>query len=322
MKEVVLTAAGGPENFAVRTAQSPQVSAGSIRVRNAAVGVNFIDIYQRKGLYPVSTPCVLGQEGAGVVHEAGEGAPFKKGDRVAYLSGFGAYAEETIADAGRAALIPAGVADEAAAASFLKGLTAEMLLRQVFPLKPGQTALVTAAAGGVGSLLTPWAAHIGARVIAIVGDAAKAAAAKANGASDAIDRSATEDTASAVRALTDGRGVDVVYDSVGAATFEASLNSLALRGTIVTYGNASGPVPPVAPLELTRRGSLTLVRPSLFHYATPERLPDMAAALFGLIAKGVLKPRIAARFPLERTADAHRMLEAGKTIGSIVLKPR
>lgn len=321
MKEIILTAHGGPENFSARETSAPTAPAASIRVRNSAVGVNFIDIYQRRGLYPVSLPSVLGQEGAGLVAEAGDGAPFKKGDRVAYLSGFGAYAEETIVDAGRAARIPDGVSDEIAAASFLKGLTAEMLLRQVFPLKPGQTALITAAAGGVGTILTAWAAHIGARVIAIVGGGAKVRAAKANGADDVIDRSATPDTASAVRSLTSGRGVDVVYDSVGAATFEASLNSLALRGTMVTYGNASGPVPPVAPLDLTRRGSLTLVRPSLFHYATPDRLPAMSAALFELISKGILKPQIAARFPLEKAGDAHRMLESGETIGSIILKP-
>lgn len=321
MKEVVLSAVGGPENFTVREGARTPLPAGAIRVRNAAVGVNFIDIYQRKGLYPVEIPAVLGQEGAGIVIEASEYARFRVGDRVAYLSGFGAYAEETIADAGRAARIPDGVGDDAVAASFLKGLTAEMLLKQVFPLKSGQTALVTAAAGGVGTLLVPWAAHIGARVIAVVGDPAKIDPAQANGADAVIDRSATPDIASAVRMLTDGRGVDVVYDSVGAATFDASLNSLALRGTMVTYGNASGPVPPIAPLELTRRGSLTLVRPTLFHYATPERLPAMASALFDLIANRVLTPKIAAAFPLEKAGEAQKMLEAGKTIGAIVLKP-
>ncbi|NWG93236.1 MAG: quinone oxidoreductase [Parvularculaceae bacterium] len=322
MRTVTLKAVGGPENFALEAAPRAPLADGHIRVRNNAVGVNFIDIYQRKGLYPIATPCVLGQEGAGLVCEAGAGAPFKTGDRVAYLSGAGAYAEETVVDGGRAALIPAGVGDDVAAASFLKGLTAEMLLRQVYPLRPGQTALVTAAAGGVGTLLTQWAAHLGARVIAIVGGAEKVAAAKANGAADIIDRSVTKDTAGAVRALTGGRGVDVVYDSVGAATFDSSLDSLALRGMMVSYGNASGPVPPVAPLDLTRRGSLTLARPSLFHYATPDRLPAMASAVFDLIARGVLKPTIAARFPLERAADAHRFLESGKAIGAIILEPK
>ncbi len=319
IKEIVLTAVGGPEHFALRHVDQNPLPPGSIRVRNKAIGVNFIDVYQRKGLYPVGVPCVLGQDGAGVVSEAASGVPFAKGDRVAYLSGAGAYAEETIVDAARAAHIPATVADDVAAAAFLKGLTAEMLVKQVFPLKAGQTALVTAAAGGVGSILTAWAAHIGARVIAVVGSPDKAAAAKSNGAADIIDRTATPAIAAEVRTLTDGRGVDVVYDSIGAATFEASLDSLALRGMMVSYGNASGAVPPFAPLELTRRGSLSLARPSLFHYATPDRLPAMAGAVFDLIGAGIVKPRIAARLPLEQAADAHRMLEAGKTIGAIIL---
>jgi len=321
MKQIVLTEIGGPENFTLQEASAADPKPHEIRIRNTAIGLNFIDIYQRRGLYPVSTPCVLGQEGAGVVVAAGADQPFKTGDRVAYLSGAAAYAEEIVIDASRAAQIPDAVEDELAAAAFLKGLTVEMLIRQIFPLKKGQTLLVTAAAGGVGTLLTQWANHIGAIVIALVGGPEKAKAATANGAAHVIDRNATPETASAVRAMTNGRGVDVVYDSVGAATFEASLDSLALRGMMVTYGNASGPVPPVAPLELSRRGSLSLIRPTLFHYATPDRLPDMAAALFDLMAKGVLKPAIAARFPLEKTADAHRLLEAGKTIGSIVLKP-
>ncbi len=321
VREIVLTAVGGPEHFAVRQATRPPLPYGSIRVRNNAVGVNFVDIYQRKGLYPIRIPAVLGQEGAGVVEEVSPGAPFRRGDRVAYLSGAGAYADETIVDAVRATLIPSGVSDDVAAAGFLKGLTAEMLLRQVFPLAAGQTALVTAAAGGVGSLLTQWATHLGARVIAVVGGAEKVAAAKANGAADIIDRSVTSNTAAAVRPLTGGRGVDVVYDSVGAATFDSSLDSLAMRGMMVSYGNASGPVPPIALLELTRRGSLTLSRPSLFHYATPERLPAMAKTVFDLIADGVLKPTIAARLPLEKAADAHRLLESGRTIGAIILTP-
>ncbi|MCA8889771.1 MAG: quinone oxidoreductase [Parvularculaceae bacterium] len=321
MKQVVLTAQGGPENFAIDTAATAAPGAGQVRIRNVSVGVNFIDIYQRKGLYPMPAPVVLGQEGAGVVVAAGDGAPFKPGDRVAYLSGVGAYAEEIVVDAARAAKIPTGVRDDDAAAVFLKGLTAQMLLHDVYPLKAGQTALVYAAAGGVGTLLTQWGSSLGAKMIAVVGEAAKVDAARANGAAEIIDRSQTADIAGRVRELTGGHGVDVVYDSVGAATFEASLDALALRGMMVTFGNASGPVPPVAPLELTRRGSLTLARPSLFHYATPERLPQMAAEVFAALAKGVIKPAIAARFPLEKAADAHRLLEGGKTIGAIILKP-
>lgn len=320
MKELTLTAIGGPENFALRDSAPRPPGPNEIRVRNAAVGVNFIDIYQRTGLYPISVPAVLGQEGAGVVVAAGEGAPFRAGDRVAYMAA-GAYAEETMVDAGRAARLPAAVSEDAAAASFLKGLTAEMLLRQVYAVKAGQTALVTAAAGGVGLLLCQWAVHLKVRVIAVVGGAAKVAAVRAAGVEDVIDRSQAPDLAGAVRTLTNGRGADVAYDSVGKATFEACLDALALRGMMVTYGNASGPVPPIAPLDLTRRGSLSLARPSLFHYATPDRLPAMAAALFELLGAGVLKPTIAATFPLAKGADAHRLLEAGKTVGAIILKP-
>lgn len=320
MKELLLTAIGGPEHFALREAESRAPGPNEITVRNSAIGVNFIDIYQRTGLYPVAAPVVLGQEAAGVVTAAGPGAPFRAGERVAYM-GAAAYAEETVVDAGRAARLPPEVSEDAAAASFLKGLTAEMLLRQVYPAKAGETALITAAAGGVGLLLCQWAVHLGLRVIAVVGGPAKIAAVRAAGVADIIDRSQTPDIAGAVRTLTNGKGAAVAYDSVGKATFEACLDSLSLRGMMVTYGNASGPVPAIAPLDLTRRGSLSLARPSLFHYATPDRLPGMAAALFDLLAKGVLKPTIAAAFPLAKGAEAHRLLEAGNTIGSIILKP-
>lgn len=320
MKELLLTAIGGAENFDLREAAPRVPGPNEIVVRNGAIGVNFIDIYQRTGLYPVAVPAVLGQEAAGVVTAAGDSAPFRPGDRVAYM-GAGTYAEETVTDAGRAARLPAGVSEDAAAASFLKGLTAEMLLRQVYPVKAGQTALVTAAAGGVGLLLCRWAVQLGVRVIAVVGGTEKVAAVKALGVTDVIDRSETPDIAGTVRSLTNGRGADVAYDSVGKATFEACLDALALRGMMVTYGNASGPVPPIAPLDLTRRGSLSLARPSLFHYATPDRLPAAAAALFDLVGSGVLKPTIAATFPLAKGADAHRLLETGKTVGSIILKP-
>ncbi|MEZ5921812.1 MAG: quinone oxidoreductase [Parvularculaceae bacterium] len=321
MKALFLDHIGGPENFALRDAAPDNLAPNHLRIRNSAIGVNFIDIYQRTGLYPISTPAVLGQEGAGTVIEAADGAPFKPGDRVAYLSGGGAYAEEIVVDAARAAAIPGGVSDDIAAAIFLKGLTAEMLLRRVHRLAKGETALITAAAGGVGTLLTQWSVLIGARVIAVVGGAAKVAAAKANGADIVIDRKSTPNIAGAVRKATGGRGVDVVYDSVGAATFEPSLDSLALRGMMVTYGNASGPVPPIAPLDLTRRGSITLARPSLFHFATPELLPEMAANLFSLIANGDLTPKLGATYSLEQAGEAHKALESGATMGSIILKP-
>jgi len=318
---IFIDAHGGPEVFASRKHALPPPGAGALRVRHTAIGLNFIDIYQRKGLYPAALPAILGSEAAGVVEAVGEGVTgFAPGDRIAYLAGGGAYAEAANAPAAMAAKIPGAVTDETAAALFLKGLTAQMLLRQVFTLGPGHACLIHAAAGGVGTLLCQWAKHIGARVIAVVGAEAKAALARENGADDVIIRTEIDSIAAEVRKRTGGRGVDVVYDSVGAATFEASLDSLAMRGLMVTYGNASGPVPPVAPLDLARRGSLSLIRPSLFHFATPESLPGMAAALFDLAEKSVLRPRIAQVFQLDKVADAHRLLESGKSAGSIVLR--
>lgn len=321
MKAVILNDHGGPENFIVQDHALPKPGADQIQVRHRAIGLNFIDIYQRKGLYPVSLPAILGTEAAGVVDAVGEGVKaLKAGDRVAYIAAGGTYAEAANVPAGSAAKIPDGVSDEEAAAVFLKGLTVEMLVRQVYPLKAGESCLVHAAAGGVGTLLCQWAKHIGARVIAVVGSEEKQAVARDNGADEIIIRTKTDSIAGDVRRLTNGAGVQVAYDSVGEATFEASLDSLALRGHMVTYGNASGPVPAVAPLDLSRRGSLTLTRPSLFHYATPDRLPDMAAALFDMIAKGALIPKIEHRFKLEDIESAHRLLESGKSAGAIVIK--
>ncbi|HOP20674.1 MAG TPA: quinone oxidoreductase [Amphiplicatus sp.] len=321
-KAVFIDSTGGPEGFRVGERADPSPGPGEIAVANSASGVNFIDIYQRRGLYPVSLPAILGQEGAGKVIAVGEGvAAFRPGDRVAYLSGGGSYASVTLAPAVMAAKIPGGVSDDIAASVFLKGLTAEMLVRDVFPLNDGHTALVYAAAGGVGSILVQWASKLGAEVIAVVGDEAKAAAARSYGANYTINRKETHSIASEVRRITGGRGVDVAYDSVGAATFEASLDSLAMRGMMVSYGNASGPVPPFSPLELSRRGSLFLTRPTLFHYATPERLPSMAADLFEMIASGAIKIPAPTVYPLEKTADAHEFLESGASSGAIILKP-
>lgn len=321
-KAVYLDTHGGPEGFVLRDHDLPAPGFGQIQLRHHAIGLNFIDIYQRKGLYPVALPGVLGSEAAGVVEAIGDGVEgFAPGDRVACLHSSGAYAERANGAAVLCAKVSDGVSDEAAAAIFLKGLTAEMLVRQVYALKAGDTCLVHAAAGGVGTLLCQWAKHLGARVIGVVGSPEKEEIARENGADDIILRTQTDNIASEVRRLTDQNGVDVVYDSVGEATFEASLDSLALRGHMVSFGNASGPVPAVAPLELMRRGSLTLSRPSLFHYATPERLPAMAAALFDMVAKGALRPRVKHQFPLSDVAGAHRLLESGKSAGAIVLKP-
>lgn len=321
-KAVFLNAIGGVDGFEWREREDPNPGPGTILVRNRAIGLNFIDIYERKGLYPVSLPAILGQEGAGIVEAVGEGVTsFKHGDRVSYLSGGGAYAELTVASADHAAHIPAGISDDIAAAVFLKGLTVEMLLRQVFPLTAGHSCLIYAASGGVGTLLTQWAHSLGARIIAVVGSEEKAEIARRNGADDVLIRTQTDAIDQKVRALTDGRGVDVVYDSVGKATFESSLNALAMRGHMVTYGNASGPVPAVQPLDLARRGSLTLTRPSLFHYATPDRFPAMAKALFDQLAGGAVKANISRRYGLSDIAEAHRHLESGESAGALILTP-
>lgn len=321
-KAVFLDSTGGPEAFIMRDHELSLPGPGDIQVRHQAVGLNFIDIYQRKGLYPVAFPAILGSEAAGVIEAVGEGVEgFSPGDRVAYIGAGGGYAGAANVSAGAAAKIPDAISDETAAALFLKGLTAEMLVNQVFTLKANHTCLVHAAAGGVGTLLCQWANHIGARVIAVVGNKEKVALAKESGAADVIIRAETDSIASTVRDLTDGRGVEVVYDSVGEATFEPSLNSLAMRGHMVTYGNASGPPPAISPLELARRGSLTITRPTLFHYATPHRLPAMAENLFDKVAQGAVKARISERFSLADIADAHRRLESGGTNGAIVLTP-
>lgn len=317
-----LDSLGGPEGFALRAHNPPPPSAGELRIRHTAIGLNFIDIYQRKGLYPVALPAILGSEAAGVVEAVGAGVEqFKPGERIAYISGGGTYADIANAPAAMAAKIPDAIDDDVAAAVFLKGLTAEMLLRQVHMLNADETCLIHAAAGGVGTLLCQWAKHHGAKIVAVVGNDEKAAIARDNGADHIIIRTQTTMLAAEVRKLTGGHGVNVVYDSVGEATFEGSLDSLAMRGHMVTYGNASGPVPAISPLELSRRGSLTLTRPSLFHYATPDRLPNMAEALFDMVAKGVVRPMIANRFKLADIADAHRLLESGKSTGAIIVTP-
>ena len=316
------TIGGGPESLVMRDHSLDPPGPGAVRVRHRAVGLNFIDIYQRKGLYPVAAPAILGSEAAGVVEAVGEGVTtVRPGDRVAYIAAAGGYAQAANAPAGAMAIIPDAVTDEEAAALFLKGLTAEILVRQVFALKAGDACLVHAAAGGVGTLLCQWAKHIGARVIAVVGKEEKSAIAMENGADDVIVRTQTNSIAAQVRRLTDGNGVNVVYDSVGAATFEASLDSLAMRGHMVSYGNASGPAPAIAPLDLARRGSLTLTRPTLFHYATPEQLPAMADALFSMVAKGAIKARVTEKFALADAAEAHRRLESGETSGGMILTP-
>jgi len=291
-------------------------------VRHHAIGLNYIDTYQRSGLYPMRYPAVLGQEAAGVVEAVGEGVTrLSVGDRVAYNSGGGAYAERQAVPASRAVKLPDGVDFETAAASLLKGMTVEFLVRRCHQVKAGETILVHAAAGGVGTLLVQWAKALGATVIGTVGTEDKAQLARRLGC-DHVIFYRTEDVAAHVKAITEGKGVPVAYDAVGKDTFEGTLASLARRGLFVSFGNASGPAPEIEPLRLLRGGSLFLTRPSLADYiATPQELDESAGQLFAMIGSGKLKIEIGQRFKLADARKAHEALESRQTIGASVLIP-
>ena len=308
MRAVMAARAGGPDVLEVVQIERPPPRPDQVLIRHEAIGVNFIDTYQRSGLYPMRYPAVLGQEAAGVVEALGEGVSrFKVGDRVAY-NGPGAYAEASVAPAARVVALPDGVSFDVAAASLLKGMTVEFLLRRCFPVKAGQTILVHAAAGGVGSLLVQWAKAIGAVVIGTVGSEEKADFVRGLGC-DHVILYRDEDVAAKVREITGGKGVPAAYDSVGKDTFEGTLASLARRGVFVTFGNASGPVPAFEPARLQRGGSLFLTRPTLVDYiATTEELDESAGALFSLIAAGKLKIEIGQRFKLAEARQAHEAL--------------
>ncbi len=323
MKAIRIERTGGPEVLELVEVEVPSPKAGEILVRHEAVGVNFIDTYHRTGLYPVKLPSGLGLEAAGVVEAVGDGVErFKAGDRVAYASGpIGAYSELHVTNAARAVKAPEGVDIKVAAAALLKGMTAEFLVRRTFPVKAGDTILVHAAAGGVGSILVQWAKHLGARVIGTAGSEAKAELARGHGA-DHVILYRDQDVAAEVRRLTDGRGVPVAYDSVGAATFEGTLGSLARRGMFVSFGNASGPVPPFAPLRLSQAGSLFFTRPTMFDYtATTEELDESAGALFDVIKSGAVKIDIGQTFALGDACRAHEALEGRETVGASLLIP-
>jgi NADPH2:quinone reductase len=313
---------GGPEVLEAVELDEPEPAAGQIRVRNHAIGLNFIDTYQRSGLYPIRFPAVLGQEAAGVVDALGEGVTrFKVGDRVAYSGQLGAYAEQQVVAAVRAVALPEAVSFETAAASLLKGMTTEFLVRRCYPLQAGETVLVHAAAGGVGTLLVQWAKALGAEVIGTVGSDEKAALARRLGC-DQVILYRREDVAARVREITGGAGVPVAYDSVGKDTFEATLKSLARRGLFVSFGNASGPVPAFAPLRLMQGGSLFFTRPTLYDYtATSAELDQSSGALFDMIASGKLHVEIGQRFKLADARAAHEALESRATIGASVLLP-
>lgn len=313
---------GGPEKLRAEDIPLPAPRAGEVRFRVEAAGVNFIDTYHRSGLYKVELPHTIGSEAAGVVTAVGEGVTaLKAGDRVASARATGAYAQEALVAAAHAVLIPAGVSSQAAAALLLQGMTAHYLACDTFPLKPGDTALVHAGAGGVGPLLIQIAKQRGARVITTVGTDEKAKLAREAGA-DAVCVYTRENFTEAARAFTGGKGVDVAYDAVGKDTFEGTLNSLRPRGMFVSFGNASGPVAPFAPLLLSQKGSLFFTRPTLTHYTqTAEELKARTGDLFGWLAAGSLKVRIGATYPLAAAAEAHRALEGRATTGKVLLLP-
>jgi NADPH2:quinone reductase len=322
-KAIRVHAVGGPEVLTHEDIATPTPGPGQVTLRHTAIGLNFIDIYFRTGLYPApSLPFVPGNEAAGVVTAVGSGVTgFRKGDRVAYVSQLGAYAEERVIDARLLVRIPAGVSDETAAGMMLKGLTAEYLVKRTFRLKKGHVALVHAAAGGTGQILVQWAKHLGATVIATAGGPEKLKIAKALGARHLIDANA-EDIAQRVREITGGVGCDVVYDGVGKATFAASLDSLRKFGTLVSFGNASGPVDAFNIGILAAKGSLYVTRPTLFtHIGDDATLRSMARNLFAVVKSGAVKIPVNHRFALKDAAEAHRALEGRKTTGSTVLIP-
>lgn len=322
MKAIVVETCGAPEMMVYRDAERPQPKAGEALVKLEAIGLNFIDIYHRTGLYPLPRPFIPGMEAAGVIEAIGEGVTeVKAGDRVAYAMYSGAYAEYSTVPAWKLVHVPSNVSAEQAAAAMLQGMTAHYLITSVYPLKAGETALIHAAAGGVGLLLIQMVKNIGARVIGTVSTTAKADLARAAGADEVILYT-EQDFETETRRLTGGKGVAVVYDSVGQDTFLKSLNCLAPRGMLALFGQSSGAVPPFDPGLLAQKGSLFLTRPSLAHYAaTREELLWRADEIFKWIGTGKLHLRIEKTFPLADAAEAHRQLEGRKTTGKVVLIP-
>lgn len=323
-KVIRIHEAGGPEVLSWDDITVGRPGPKEVRLRHTAVGVNFMDIYHRNGLYPLpSLPTVLGVEGAGLVEEVGRDVEdIAAGQRVAYISmPPGAYAQERLIPADDVVVLPEGINDRQAAAAIGKGLTAEYLLRRTYRVQPGDFILVHAAAGGVGLMLCQWARHLGATVIGTVSSDEKADIARANGCGHAIVYS-RENFAERVREITNGEGVPVVYDSVGHATFEGSLNCLRPRGLMVSFGAASGPLPPINVMTLTEKGSLYLTRPTLFTYiAKREERLAAAEALFDVILNGHVNVNVTRTFPLKDAPLAHRELEARRTTGSMILIP-
>lgn len=321
MKAIYVETPGGVENLIYGDRPDPVPGPGQARVRIAAAGVNYIDVYFRTGLYKAEPPIVLGMEAAGTVDAVGEGVTdLAPGDRVAYAMNRGSYAEYAVVPAWQLVKIPDGVEWKTAAAAMLQGMTAHYLCHSTYPLKKGDSCIVHAAAGGVGLLLVQMAKMLGATVYGTVSTPEKASLAKEAGADEVILYT-LEDFAPAVKKLTGGKGVDVVYDSVGKSTFTQSLDSLRPRGMMVTYGNASGPVPAFEPLLLNQKGSLFLTRPSLAAYAASrEEIFWRAGDVFRWIVSGELKMRVEHSYPLADAAQAHQDLEARKTTGKLVLE--
>jgi NADPH2:quinone reductase len=321
-KAIRIHQTGGPEVLQWEDIEVGDPGAGQVRLRQSACGLNYIDVYGRTGLYPVGDlPAVLGMEAVGVVEALGAGVDqLAVGNRVAYPMHLGAYAEARLIDADRLVRIPDSIDDETAAAMMLKGLTAHYLLFRTYPVQAGDDILVYAAAGGVGLILCQWANLMGANVIGCVGSPEKAALAQANGCHHTI-LYREQDIAESVREITAGKGVAVAYDSIGKATFEASLDSLQPFGVLATYGNASGPVDPFSPAILAGKGSLYVTRPTLAtHIATRELLLEGAERLIEVVADGQVKISVNQSLPLANCAEAHRQLEARETTGSTVLK--
>jgi len=322
MKAIRVHSPGGPEALRYEDVERPAPGPGQALVKVEAAGVNFIDVYQRTGLYKVTLPITLGQEAAGTVAAVGPGvAEPKVGARVAYTSILGAYAEYAVVPADRVVVLPDGVSTKQGAAAMLQGLTAHYLATTTYPLKPGDACLVHAAAGGVGLLLCQVAKVRGARVLGTVSTREKAALARAAGADEVILYT-EQDFEVEVKRLTNGAGLQVIYDSVGKTTFEKGLSCLAPRGMMVLFGQSSGPVAPFDPQVLSQKGSLFLTRPTLAHYIlTRAELLARAGEVLGWIKSGRLKIRIGHEFPLAQAAEAHRQLEGRKTTGKVLLIP-
>ena len=323
VKAIRIHQVGGPEVMALEEVTVPPPGDGQVQIRQTAIGLNFIDVYHRTGLYPARLPLTPGLEGAGEVIAVGEGVTtLKVGDRVAYGTGpLGAYSAVRNAPASRVAKLPHSISDETGAAMMLKGLTVSYLLHDTYKVEPGQTILFHAAAGGVGLIACQWAKALGATVIGTVGSPEKAELARAHGCDHTIDYT-RENVAERVREITNGEGVPVVYDSVGQATLEASLDSLRPRGLFVSFGNASGPIKSLDLMELSRRGSLYATRPGILHYmAKDEDLARHSAGLIDMVASGKVKIEINQRYALADAAQAHRDLEGRKTTGTTILIP-